>query len=45
MAKLTKKLMKEIGITEIDIDTAIMGNYIMKVTWCDGKVEKYIPTR
>lgn len=45
MKELTKKLMKEIGIKKIEIDTAIMGNYVMEVTWCDGKIEKYIPTK
>lgn len=45
MTKLTRKVMKDIGMKEINIDTAIMGNYIMEVTWCDGKVEKYTPTR
>ena len=45
MKKLTKKLMKEIGITKIEIDTNPFGIYIMKVYWCDGKVEQYNPIK
>ena len=38
-------LYKELKIKEISLEKAINGNDILIVTWIDGKVDKFIPTR